>query len=270
MSDELVQRMADLGQPSEDSGGVGDELSEAEAAAAFAELQARPPAEWEAFHKVAEYLASASPLARTFCPTPPVLVKRESLDFAQRDRLDAHLEACPACREDLADLKALTVEPAPDLLTTLKAKLVLGLTAASQALQILETNLGLGSSPALAPARGAVSAEAGPAVVCVPFGAGELELSWVAARGEVDLQARAIGGAPLAFRVALAPKGAEEAAGEGEGAGVWESRSSDEQGVVALSGLAGGDYTLSAYGPQRRLPDIEVELSLKLNEELGE
>ncbi len=214
----------------------------------------------EAYVGTAGLLQSASPLSRAYCPSRDELIAREAeLTPGRVVARHRHMAACPLCREDLRDFRVLEAEPAPTLAEAaasvaevVKAKVVLGLDLAARTLKLLESTLAPQPVPALAPVRGAGGSTG--VVLRVPFGEGELEISWVAARGGVDLQTRALGGAPRTYRIALLPE-------EGS-SGVWESRTADEAGVAGISGIEPGSHGLAAYGPQSRDPDVEISLSL--------
>lgn len=214
-------------------------------------------------------LTRAAVPARAWCPPrdellrfAPALVQLEA-EPAPTARLRAHVAACPACREEVRDLLAL--DPAPDLLPSPLAVAVAGARQRvvllldelrALGLRLLESTLPLGEAvPVLA--RGAPQTSGAPVVVVAPLGAGELEVAWVAAGAGVDLRTRARGAAPRAYRVALSTRQAD---GKDE---LWESRSSDEEGAVTLTGLSPGAYTLAVFGPQRREADLIVEVELR-------
>jgi hypothetical protein len=203
-------------------------------------------------------LRAASPLNRKACPSPQALIG-DDLPREGAARRDAHVAACPACREDLADFAAVETEPAPSgalalagsVAAAVQAKLVLGLSLADKALQLIESTLTPLPAPALAPARGD-AAGAGLAMA-IPFVEGTLELEWALTGEGASLACRATGGAPLVHRVVLAdPSGA-----------ILESRTADEQGVTRLSAVPPGDYLLRAYAPRSADPALQVELSLR-------
>jgi len=226
------------------------------------EAPSATPEELLAFQASARLLANASPLSRAYCPSPQELIATDkALGGEKADRRQNHIAACPLCRDDLADYRALQVIPEPAL-SALKGKIVLGLRAAkeavAQALELIETTLTPVAGNPVA-VRGAAEAVA-PVVLQVPFGEGELELTWQGDAEGIDLQVRAIGRAPIAYRLALAPRAEDE----GWSAGVWENRTADDSGRASVGGLAAGEYVLTVYGPQRRQPDVEVELTLDL------
>lgn len=204
--------------------------------------------------------AGASVPARAWCPPREALLAfAPELGPAPTTALRAHVAACPACRDDVRDLLALEPAPAAAPLPA-RARVALALErladAVARGLRLLESSLPL--APAPAPALARAGEGGGDAVaVAAPFGAGELELTWVAAAQGVDLRARAAGGAPPAFRLDLS------APADGEAWALCESRSSDEAGQVTLAALAPGRYLLAAYGPQRAEPDLTLELDLR-------
>ncbi len=244
-SDADLLATAEAGRDAVAAGPAADHL--AECAACRARLAA--------YRSAAQLLAEASPAGRAYCPPRAALIDA-SLSGEQALGRDRHLAACPLCAEDLADLRALEVEPAPGALETVRGRVVLALEAVTRrALQLLEATLPPVPTPALAPARGeGAGSDGGPPVaVQAVFGDGALELTWSAARGAVDLRAVARGAAPRPYRLEL-----RDAAGA-----PLESRASDEQGAVSLTDLEPGCYRLAAFGPQRAQPELEVELELR-------
>lgn len=231
----------------------------------------------------AAVVGGASVPGRAWCPP------REGLlafapglgEPSPTDALRAHVTACPACREDVRDLLALDAAAAPlagAIVDSIQARVTLVLEQLGEALgrglRLLDSTLAplAGPAPALARGDAADLRGGGDAVaVAAPFGAGELEVTWVVGAVGVDLRARARGGAPCAYRLDLSvpgpgPSGSEGGAGAGAAEGGWallESRSADEGGDVTLAGLSPGRYLLSLFGPQRRGPDLNLELELR-------
>lgn len=213
-------------------------------------------------------LTSAAVPSRVWCPPRDELLRfapdavRTEGDPAPTARLRAHVAACPACRDEVRDLLALELTPdAPSPLAVAVAgarqRVVLLLDELREmGLRLLESTLPPGEVPVPVLARGSGHGEP-PVVVTAAFGAGELEVAWGATGAGVDLRTRSRGAGPRAYRVALStrrPDGGEE---------LWESRSSDEDGAVTLTGLRPGLYTLAVFGPQRRDADLIVEVELR-------
>jgi hypothetical protein len=216
-------------------------------------------------------LESAAVPSRVWCPPRDELLRfapdavRPEGDPAPTARLRAHVAACPACRDEVRDLLALELAPdAPSPLAVAVAgarqRVVLLLDELRElGLRLLESTLPQGEVPVPVLARGSAQPGPGepPVVVTAAFGAGELEVAWGASSTGVDLRTRSRGAGSRAYRVALStrrPDGGEE---------LWESRSSDEDGAVTLTGLRPGLYTLAVFGPQRRDADLIVEVELR-------
>lgn len=222
--------------------------------------QAPDPAASRAYREAARVLRGAAPAARRWCPPRGELVLAAAeLGRERAGRRDAHVAACPLCRDDLRDLGALEAEPSPSLVARLRATLRLVVDEAARAVRVIDASLPGAPAPALAPVRGA---GADPlAVVAAPFGDGSLEVAWVAAGRGADLRTRATGGAPTEYRVDLGPAPPDPDAPDAEPE-VWESRASDPAGAVALAGLEPGRYRLAVYAPSQREPALEVVVDL--------
>ncbi|MGE0706764.1 MAG: hypothetical protein AB7N76_06125 [Planctomycetota bacterium] len=216
------------------------------------EQGAASAADLAAYRAAEGVLRGASPLRREFCPSredlvAPQRVLGQTLSAAR----ERHLAACPLCRDDLADHAALTAL-APSGGALLLARLSLALEAGRDLLRLVESSLSPAAPVALAPARGGEAAAAGLAQRAA-WGAGELRFEWAPVRGAVDLAVAASAEGPRPFRVDLFPP---------DGGGLIESRSSDDEGVARLSGLAPGEYLLRVCGPHEGGPVLEVELEL--------
>lgn len=224
------------------------------------------------FRAAAAALACAAPATRRWCPPREALgdlvdgIARsvgEPLAAWTPAAVQRHLGACPTCREDARDLRALLEAPAAPLTGRVAARVVLAIrraaadvrAAGAAALDLLETTLAPRPAPALLPVRGG-EGQAAPVVVGAPFGGGELEVTLAFARGAVDLRARTTGVAPRSWRLAVSSR-------RGDAAELLESRSADEHGVVVVAGLEPGRYLLEAFGPQRREPDLAVDVELR-------
>lgn len=218
---------------------------------------------------VRAYRAASATVTRASVPSRAWCPPRESL-LAFLDEaappLRTHVAACPACRDDVRDLRALALEPEaePASVTTIaaavRARVVLALDAVARGLRLLESTLPLGPEPVPVVARGggaSTPTSSAPLVVVAPFGGGDLEVTWAVTRDGVDLRTRARGGAPLAYRVALS------IGHQGSPDELWESRSADERGQVSLAGLEPGRYVLAVFGPQHRDPDLVLEVDLR-------
>ncbi len=211
-----------------------------------------------AYRVAAQVLKNASPLQRATCPSSADLIASpEALGERAAER-DAHVAACPACRDDLADFSVLETEPAPSLATATAAicgRIVLGLRQAAEAvsrqLELIESTLDLSPAPALAPARGAT--ETAGLSARIPLHAGHLRLEWGPGAAGIDLKASAEGGAPSNYRLVLA----------NPGGGTLESQTSGDDGVARISGITPGSYSLRVYAPQTQTPAIDLELELR-------
>lgn len=211
-----------------------------------------------AYRVAARVLKSASPLARATCPPGADLIASPEELGARAPLRDAHVAACPACRDDLADFRVLEAEPAPSLAAATAAiggRIVLalrqGLNAISRQLELIESTLDLNPAPALAVARGGTQG-AGLAAR-IPLETGHLRLEWGAGTVGIDLRAATEGDAPSTYRLVL---------GHPDG-GTLESRTSGEDGVARISGIAPGIYALRVYAPQTQAPSIDLELELR-------
>ena len=206
----------------------------------------------EAYRGAAAALTCASPLSRAYCPPRETLFEAYAPEAAAAPaaRLQSHLDACPLCRADVRDLRAL--EAAPGLAAVVRAELRLLAQLGRGALEVVESSLPTQPLPQPALARGETAAGAG-VELRAPFDGGELVLRWAASPRGVDLQAEAAAGAPEAFRLTLGP-----ATGEA----VWESRVA-EAGQVVLADLAAGRYRLQVFGPRASEPEVELELDLQ-------
>jgi hypothetical protein len=211
-----------------------------------------------AYRVALRVLRAASPLNRKTCPTPAELTATDLVGDTGRRR-DAHVAACPACRDDLRDFSVLQEEPAQSAVAALvsaavvaiRGKIVLGLAMAEKTLQLLESTLAPAPTPVLAPARGE-AATAGLAMA-IPFHEGTLELQWAFGGAGATLCCKALGEAPRVYRVVLA-----NLAGA-----ALESRTADEDGLARFADVTPGGYLLRAYGPQSADPSLEVELDLR-------
>ena len=221
-------------------------------------LENASEADRTAYRVAARVLKSASPLQRATCPPTADLIASPEELGERASRRDAHVAACPACRDDLADFRVLDAEPAPSLAATAAAiygRIVLGLSqgvdAISRQLDLIESTLDLSPVPALGVARGA--AKATGLESRIPLGEGHLRFEWGAGRGGIDLRATTEGDAPTTYRLVLGRPGG----------GTLESRTSGENGVAQISGIAPGSYALRVYAPHPQAPAIELELELR-------
>ncbi len=232
-------------------------------------------AQVDAYRAAAAAVRCAQVPARAWCPPREGLLAfaADLGEAPPSPALRAHVAACPACRDDVRDLLALEVEPAP-LLETLRARVTLLVEQLGETLgrglRLLESTLTPAPLPAPALARGAAPARSDAVAVVAPLPRGELEVTWVAAADGIDLRARARGDAPRTYRLDLStpapasePASAEVAAPTPATWRLLESRSADEAGDVTLAGLTPGRYLLTVFGPQRSEPDLTLELELR-------
>jgi hypothetical protein len=196
-------------------------------------------------------LLSYSPGSRNLCPPRPILATCPPA-------LEAHVEACPLCQEDLGDLAALEAAPRPSLIVRM----------ARVGIELLESAL-LERLPTAQPAmaRGGTSG----AVISLrrELGAGEtLEIAIGPGREGVDVLvglrlSTALAGSlgesarALRFRVELVHAGRLI-----EGREPTSDRATTEtgafEGVVLLDGLAPGDYEIVIH--RASLAPVEVSL----------
>ncbi len=187
-----------------------------------------------AYQQTAALLESYAPASRNLCPPRGETVPR------------AHLDACPLCREDLADLAALDAPP----------RAVLAVRLARGLVELVENALGeLLPAPEPALARGG-AAGAAVAVRRDLGGGATLEVSLAPGREGVDVLVR-VTGAPR-FRAELARAGR-----------LVEGRESDERqrgavaedGRVLFDGVAPGEYELVVH--RKDAAPVEVVLGVR-------
>jgi hypothetical protein len=187
-------------------------------------------AQVESARKLESLLASYAPASRNLCPPRELLASRPR-------EIEAHLEVCPLCREDLRDLTALETAPLP----VLAVRFVQGLV------ELVENALGE-LLPAAEPALARGGTTGTTVSVKRELGPGEtLEVTLAPGREGVDVLVR-LEGVPR-FRVALVRAGK-----------VLEGRESTD-GRVLLDGVAPGDYDLVVHRSGQ--PQFELRLGVK-------
>ena len=195
------------------------------AASAHASGCADCRAKVDSYRRVAALIESYAPASRNLCPPRGEPVNR------------AHLDACPLCREDLADLAALEAPP----------RVALAVRFARGLVELVENALG-----ELLPAPEPVLARGGAASATVAvrreLEAGvTLEVALAPGREGVDVLVRVTGAAR--FRAELARDGR-----------LVEGRESDE-GRVLFDGVAPGEYELVVHRPGAT--PVEVVLGVR-------
>jgi len=215
LSDELLASLAE---------GEGDPASNAHVGAC-APCRSR----LEAVKKVSLLLESYAPASRNLCPDRHMLADRGKA-------LEAHLAACPLCREDLLDLAVLEAAP----------RFVLAVKFARGLVELVENALGE-LLPRVEPALARGGAAASAVVVRRDLGGGAvLEVALAPGREGVDVLVTLAGAAR--FRVELVRAGK-----------ILEGRESEE-GRVLLDGVAPGDYELLVHGAGAQ--PVEVRLGV--------
>lgn len=123
-------------------------------------------------------LLAFSPALRGFCPSRTELVAYFDSELAPdlRELVRAHLDACPFCAADLADLTALATPPVIEAVVAMIA----------DGLRLVSHSFARSAQLALEPARGAATATAGTASTSPAA----VDLTAPAEEGELHLQVR--------------------------------------------------------------------------------